>query len=338
VNRYVSIDRGELKRLILQLLREDEEFRLAVAGLIGLREVLDEIRRLRDEFNALVRELARRWEENRRMWEENWKRWEENERRWIENDGRWEENERRWMENEKNWEENWRRWAENEERWRRNEEYWAENWRRWEENEKRWEENRQMWEENWRRWKENERRWIENEKKWEENWRRWEENRRMWEENWKRWEENQRRWEEAERKFRWIMSALEDIRRALGVGLEYYTARVVRELLRERGMDCDVKIHVTLPIDGLREVDVMCFDPLVVGEVTTSVRTVEEAEKELEKLKLAAEAAEKLVGKPTYMRVLAIWHAPSHIAQHLMRRADELGVRLIIGGEGETPP
>jgi len=70
-----------LKREILKLLREDEEFRLAVAGLLGLEEVLGELRRLREDFNTFVKEQARRWEENNKRWLENEKRWEEANRR-----------------------------------------------------------------------------------------------------------------------------------------------------------------------------------------------------------------------------------------------------------------
>jgi DNA repair ATPase RecN len=85
----------DLKRELLRLLREDEEFRLAVAGLIGLDTVILELRRLREDFNRFVELEEKRWEENWRRWEENAKRWEENERRWEENRKRWEEAYRR---------------------------------------------------------------------------------------------------------------------------------------------------------------------------------------------------------------------------------------------------
>ena len=71
-----------MKEEFLRLLREDEEFRLAVAGLLGLGEVLAELKKLREDFNRFVEESQRRWEENNRRWEENEKRWEENWKRW----------------------------------------------------------------------------------------------------------------------------------------------------------------------------------------------------------------------------------------------------------------
>jgi len=81
----------ELKEKILRLLREDEEFRLAVAGLIGLDVILSELRKLREDFHYFMKEQEKRWEENNKRWEENNKRWEENWRRWEENTKRWEE-------------------------------------------------------------------------------------------------------------------------------------------------------------------------------------------------------------------------------------------------------
>jgi chromosome segregation ATPase len=101
---------AELKQELLRLLREDEEFRLTVAGLIGLDSILGELRKLREDFLVFVKEQEERWKENN-------KRWEELNRRWEENNKRWEENNRRWEENEKRWEENWRRWRENDKKW-----------------------------------------------------------------------------------------------------------------------------------------------------------------------------------------------------------------------------
>jgi len=72
-----------LREEILKLLEEDREFRYAVAGLLGYREVLErldrheeELRRLREDFLAFVKEQERRWVENERRWEEAFKRFE----------------------------------------------------------------------------------------------------------------------------------------------------------------------------------------------------------------------------------------------------------------------
>jgi hypothetical protein len=68
---------AELKQRILELLKSDEEFRLAVAGLLGLDTVISELKRLREDFLTFVKEQEKRWEESNRRWEENNRRWEE---------------------------------------------------------------------------------------------------------------------------------------------------------------------------------------------------------------------------------------------------------------------
>ncbi|MCL7394392.1 MAG: hypothetical protein LZ169_06190, partial [Thaumarchaeota archaeon] len=59
----------ELKSRILKLLREDEEFRYAVAGLLGLEEILKrldrheaELVRLREDMNKLREDMIRGFE------------------------------------------------------------------------------------------------------------------------------------------------------------------------------------------------------------------------------------------------------------------------------------
>jgi hypothetical protein len=129
----VTSETVELKKKLLDLLREDEEFRLAVAGLLGYSEVLkrldrheeemrriwESIERLRQDFLTFVKEQERRWEENNKRWEENIKRWEENNRRWEESNKRWEENWRRWEENSRRWEEAYKRFEVIEDELRR---------------------------------------------------------------------------------------------------------------------------------------------------------------------------------------------------------------------------
>ena len=65
-----------LKAELLRLLKEDEEFRFAVAGLLGLDTILSELKKLREDFNTFVKEQEKRWEENNRRWEEAYKRFE----------------------------------------------------------------------------------------------------------------------------------------------------------------------------------------------------------------------------------------------------------------------
>lgn len=242
-----------LKSELLKLLREDEEFRLAVAGLLGLDEVLRELKKLREDFNRFAIEQAKRWEENDRRWGEAGRRFEAI------------------VEELKSMGEELKSLREDH-------------------NELRGDFNNFV-------------------------------------------REEAKRWEEADRKFKWLMNALAEVRGSLGGAFEYYTANAVKALLSERGIACDVRVNVALPIDGFKEVDVFCHDPLVVGEATVSLRTIEEAERDLAKLLSNTEAAEKLTRRKAYLKILAVESAPTDVVEHLRKRAKELGVYLMTGRE-----
>ncbi|ABP51583.1 hypothetical protein [Pyrobaculum arsenaticum] len=107
---------AEEKRRFLKALEEDQEFRYAVAGLLGLGEVLNELRRLREDFNKYVEKSERRWRQNERRWKENekrWKEWFDTWKKFLEDyEKRWQENERRWEEERKRWEAWYEAWKE----------------------------------------------------------------------------------------------------------------------------------------------------------------------------------------------------------------------------------
>ncbi len=87
----MTISTSELKKQIIELLKTDEEFRYTVAGLIGLREILDELRRLREQFNKLWLKSL----EHDKRFEEMIKRFEAIERKLLEHDKKFDEMNRR---------------------------------------------------------------------------------------------------------------------------------------------------------------------------------------------------------------------------------------------------
>jgi len=167
----------ELKQRFLELLKSDEEFRLAVAGLLGLDTVISELKKLREDFQVFVKEQEKRWIENSKRWEESNRRWEENNRRW-------------------------------EGAFKRFEAIESEIKRLWEAVEKLREDFLTFVKVQEKKWEENNRRWEENNKRWEENWRRWEENDRKWEEAFKRFEAIEKKLEEHDKRFARIELAL----------------------------------------------------------------------------------------------------------------------------------
>jgi len=66
----VSIEMAELKARLLKLLEEDAEFRYAVAGLIGLGEILKRLDRHEEELVRIREEQKRVWEEIAKLWNE----------------------------------------------------------------------------------------------------------------------------------------------------------------------------------------------------------------------------------------------------------------------------
>jgi len=310
-------------RRLEEVVERAVERALARARSEELKEVAEAIKALADYIKAFVEIEKRRWEENNRRFEAL-----ESELRKLREDFN------RFVEEEmKRWEENNRKWEENYKRWEENDRLWQENFKRWEENNRRWEENYRRWEENSKLWEENFRRWRENDKRWEENMRRWEENDRRWRENEKRWEKIFEFVEEQLKFNRWVERALMEIRESLGGAYEYYTAHWIELYLAEKGYKCRTLVNLTLPIDGEKEIDVLCKDPLVVGEATVSIKSVDDAEKKLAKLLEAVEAAEKFYKRKAFMKVLAVENAPEEVVEYLRKRAEELGILLVIGRE-----
>ncbi|MEM4574378.1 MAG: hypothetical protein QXF45_07565 [Candidatus Caldarchaeum sp.] len=88
----------DLKREMLRLLDEDEEFRYAVAGRIGILEILKRLDRLEEGQNRL-------WEEVRSLREDQNKLWEGQNRLWEEVRSLREGQEKLWEGQNKLWEE-----------------------------------------------------------------------------------------------------------------------------------------------------------------------------------------------------------------------------------------
>jgi len=55
---------SDLKKELLELLERDREFRLSVAGLLGYKEILEELKRLREDMHRGFEEHSRRFDEN----------------------------------------------------------------------------------------------------------------------------------------------------------------------------------------------------------------------------------------------------------------------------------
>jgi hypothetical protein len=87
----MSIESAELKRRLLELLDKDEEFRYAVAGRLGLSEILKRLDKLEENQVKLWENQNKLWEEVRLLREGQNKLWEGQNKLWEGQNKLWEE-------------------------------------------------------------------------------------------------------------------------------------------------------------------------------------------------------------------------------------------------------
>ena len=150
-------------------------------------------------------------------------------------------------------------------------------------------------------------------------------------------EQMRKGFEETERYLKYLTATLEDIKRSIGISLEYYTSNFVEMILKEKGFkDFVVGAHVSLfnPNNKtFREIDILCVEPLVVGEVTTVLTSIENAERELNKLLDNTRFVEEFFGKKHFMKLLAVENTTEEVLKYLKSKAKELNITLITGRE-----
>jgi len=175
-----------------------------------------------------------------------------------------------------------------------------------------------------------------------------EETRKLWENQNKLWEEVRRLWEEVrglredfrslERRVRRLESGMSSLARAVGTTLDHYTATFIEELLRSLGVPeekIDVRANIVLrnPEGVEREVDILNRDPLVVGEVTTYIDSIERVEEELSKVLDDVKFVESMFGSKVYMAVLAVENVSKEVVKYLEERCRRYNIKLIYGRE-----
>ncbi|MGC8951770.1 PD-(D/E)XK nuclease family protein [Chloroflexus sp.] len=118
----MTIDREQLRELILQelpaLFERDPELQRLILRLS--QQYFADRRETESRFDQILEELRRDREEQSRRWAEQMRLWEEQNRRWEEQDRRWDEQVRLWDEQNRKWEEQNRRWEEQDRRWEEN--------------------------------------------------------------------------------------------------------------------------------------------------------------------------------------------------------------------------
>ena len=276
-----------LKKKILGLLDKDVEFRYAVAGYLGLSEILkkldtlaEEQVRLREEQTKIWMEITKIWEEIKIIREEQTKLWEGQNRLWEGQNRLWEE--------VKNLREGQNRL-------------------------------------------------------WEGQNRLWEEVRNLREGQAKLWEGQNKLWEEVkllranyERMRKYMLSGFRELSTSIGVAFEDHAAAFLDVLLEEAGYP-DAKVgRKILAYEGEAvEINLFCEKPLLVGEATVSVKSAEEAEREIRKLLERVRIIEEKYGRKPEMIVLSVARATEDATKALKNLTEKHGVKLILGKEIE---
>jgi len=173
----------------------------------------------------------------------------------------------------------------------------------------------------------------------------WDNINRIWEEIRSIKEEQKKIWEEIRElrknyiNMRKDLDALKDGMRALasavGTTLDHYTAVFIENLLREKGVPNEkINVQVVVRIYHLgryREIDIFNLDPLVVGEVTTNIRDIEEARYEIDKIIEDIKFAEEVFNKKIFLAVLAVEVVSEDLVQLIEEVTEKHGILFIYG-------
>jgi len=255
-----------LKDEMLELLEKDREFRYAVAGYLGLSEIMKRLDAIAEEQVSLRKEQIRFREEQTRIWKEL--------------------SELRKGQN-----------------------------KLWENQEKLWKSQERLLESQERLWK-SQGRLLENQE------RLWEEVREL------RLEQGRMR--------KYMLSGFRSLSRALGVTFEDHSASFLEVMLGEMGYpEARVEKKYLIHKGEIVELNLFCEKPLVVGEATVNIGSVEEAEREVEKLMSRVRIVEERYGRSPLMTILSVARSTPQASEALRSLAEKHKIKLIMGGEIE---
>jgi len=300
-----------LEDQFLELLKKNEKFRLAVAFYLGYDEILRKLREHDEKFNSILEEIKLLRIETNKLWENQEKLWE-NQNKLLENQ-------------EKLWQEV-KLLRENQEKL-------------WENQNKLLEEIKSLREGQNKLWENQEKLWQEVKSLREGQNKLWENQNRLWQEV-RSIREGQKSLKEGQdqlwKEVRSLRIEVDTFGRAVGRTLEDYTASFVKIILEERGYPRE-KINVRKDKinyeNKIIEIDVFNEDPLVVGEVTTYLESIEEAKKEVKKVLEDEEVAEKKFNRKVDIKILAVANAPFNVLEELKKLTKENKILFIFRKE-----
>ncbi|WP_449463348.1 hypothetical protein PQ610_03030 [Tardisphaera miroshnichenkoae] len=311
---------SELKKEIFELLDKDAEFRYAIAGYLGLGDIMKKL----DEHSEILKQLL---ESTNKLWESNNKLWEEVKALREGQDKLWQENQKIWEELKSLREDMQKGFAAHEEEMRKLREDMNAGFQKHEQEIQQLREDMQKGfaahEEEMRKLREDMNAGFQKHEQ---------EIQQLREEQ----AAIRRSQEDLSNQLNGVWKAIGGLRSALGVSLEDYTIGFVSMLLEKQGYDTtELSIrNANFTIEGKPlQIDVFCEDPLIIGEVTTHLSSKEEAEREVYKLQERVDALEKLLQRKSYMKLLAVATAPEDVVEFLKKLSKERGITFVSGRE-----
>ena len=140
--------------------------------------------------------------------------------------------------------------------------------------------------------------------------------------------------------FRSFLRDFRELGRAVGMTLDHYTASFLSMYLEEKGYPPDkIRIDVNARFrvdDKVVEVDIFNSDPLIIGEVTTYIRSRDEAKREVEKLLEKKRVMESIFGRRAEMTILTVANIEEEVLQFLEELAKKNGITLFAGRKVRT--
>ena len=148
------------------------------------------------------------------------------------------------------------------------------------------------------------------------------------------WEAVKRLEEGQNRLWRYVKSGFRELREMLGVTFEATARAFIDVLLDEMGYP-EASVSVKhFAVDGeVVEVDAFCEDPLVVGEITNYIKSRNEAESEVEKLRSRVSLVEGRYGRRVMLAVLVVATASEEVSSYLREVAGRNGILVVLGRE-----
>jgi hypothetical protein len=131
-----------------------------------------------------------------------------------------------------------------------------------------------------------------------------------------------------------VKSGFRELREMLGVTFEATARAFIDVLLDEMGYP-EASVSVKhFAVDGeVVEVDAFCEDPLVVGEITDYIKSRDEAESEVEKLRDRVSLVEGRYGRRVMLAVLVVATASEEVSSYLREVAGRNGILIVLGRE-----